>query len=136
MTDLQKKSRNSAPSELPRSILVVDDEESIRLLLKEYFEILGLEVCITGCGREGLKALEMKKFGLVLCDVSMPGMDGFQFFEQVVKINPRQKLLFISGFGFASSRKKLLEKSLGLLKKPFHLTELNHVLVNVFPELV
>lgn len=119
----------------PKRVLVVDDEESIRMLLKEYFEIIGLEVRAAPSGPAGLKEFEEGEFGLVLCDVSMPGMDGFEVFEQIRRKNPNQKFLFISGYAFAESRKKMLQNSLGLLHKPFHLNDLNQVLSLVFPDL-
>ncbi len=120
---------------LPRRVLVVDDDDSIRMLLKEYFEIVGLEVCTAGSGSDGLKALEQDEFGLVLCDVSMPGLDGFEVFERVINLNPKQKFMFISGYAFAGSRRKLLQKSLGLLHKPFHLSDLNLLLGSLYPDL-
>lgn len=119
----------------PKRVLVVDDEESIRMLLKEYFEIIGLEVRVAPSGQAGLKEYEEGKFGLVLCDVSMPGMDGFEVFERIRQSNPDQKFLFISGYAFAESRKKPLQNSLGLLHKPFHLNDLKQILSLVFPDL-
>jgi two-component system, NtrC family, nitrogen regulation response regulator NtrX len=120
---------------LPRRVLVVDDEESIRLLLKEYFEIVGLEVHTAGSGIEGLKALEQETYGLVLCDVSMPGLDGFEVFDRILKLKPDQRFVFISGYAFAGSKRKLLQKSMGLLHKPFHLEDLNRLLAKVYPDL-
>ena len=114
---------------------MVDDEESIRSLLKEYFEILGLEAAAVASGPECLALLEKEEFGLILCDVSMPGMDGFEVFTRVQTLKPQQKFLFISGYMFAESHKSCLQKSLGLLHKPFHLNDLNQVLTTVFPEL-
>ena len=120
---------------LSRRVLVVDDEESIRSLLKEYFEILGLEAEAVASGPECLALLEKEEFGLILCDISMPGMDGFEVFNRAQALKPQQKFLFISGYMFAESRKSCLQKSLGLLHKPFHLNDLNQVLMTVFPEL-
>jgi len=120
---------------VPKRVLVVDDEESIRTLLKEYFEIIGLEVAAVSSGTECIRALEQQDFGLILCDVSMPGMDGFEVFDRVQKANPEQKFLFISGYTFAETRKKYLQKSLGLLHKPFHLSDLNQILTNIYPDL-
>jgi CheY-like chemotaxis protein len=132
-----KTDETAAPREgLPRRILVVDDEESIRLLLKEYFEIVGLEVHTAGSGVEGLKALEQETYGLVLCDVSMPGLDGFEVFDRIRQLKPDQRFVFISGYAFAGSKRKLLQKSMGLLHKPFHLEDLNRLLEKVYPDLV
>ncbi len=87
-----------------------------------------------GSGAEGLEVLGREEFGLILCDVSMPGMDGFEVFERALKSHPDQNFLFISGYAFAGSRKKLLQKSLGLLHKPFHLTDLNQILLSIYSD--
>lgn len=121
---------------LVRRVLVVDDEEPIRLLLKEYFEMVGIEVHTARSGLEGLEALEQESFDLVLCDVSMPGLDGFEVFERVSQIRPEQKFMFISGYAFAGARRKLLHKSLGLLTKPFHLEDLNLLMETLYPDLI
>jgi DNA-binding NtrC family response regulator len=118
---------------IPRRILIIDDEESIRSLLDEFLVIEGFDVKTAASGFEGLKALKDEEFGLIICDVSMPGMDGFQVFESVLKINPSQKFLFITGYNFEGSNKNLQGKSLGLLRKPFHLTDLQYFISRVFP---
>ncbi|MFH1861501.1 MAG: response regulator [bacterium] len=125
----------TAELDYSRRVLVVDDEPAIRLLLQEYFEILGLEVRTAASGQEGWQALQNHQFGLVLCDVSMPGMDGFQLYEQILTDNPNQKFLFISGFSYSDTHKSLVEKSLGLLRKPFTLRDLENAIQNVFPDL-
>ncbi|RJP79557.1 MAG: response regulator [Candidatus Zixiibacteriota bacterium] len=132
---IEPQIEETAAATLTRRVLVVDDEESIRLLLKEYLELSGLEVCTALSGTEALRLLRERPFDLVLCDVSMPGMDGFDVFERVQETHPGQKFLFISGYAFAGSRKKLLQKSMGLLTKPFHLNDLNRIMMEVFPDL-
>lgn len=120
---------------LPKRILVIDDEESIRHLLDEYLEIIGFEVHSVASGPEGLKALANGEFGLIICDVSMPGMDGFQVYEETVKSKPDQQFLFITGYNYAGSRENLVEKSLGLLRKPFHLNDLHAFISSIYPEI-
>jgi DNA-binding NtrC family response regulator len=57
-------------------ILVIDDEESIRDLLKDYLETRGYEVTTTGDGESGLTMLKEEKFDLYLLDLMMPGISG------------------------------------------------------------
>jgi len=122
-------------SELPKRVLIIDDEESIRVLLDEYLEIVGFDVKTASSGFEGLNALRDEDFGLVICDVLMPGMDGFQVFENVLKIKPEQKFLFITGYAFDGSNKHLQDKSLGLLRKPFHLNDLRIYISEIYPDI-
>jgi DNA-binding NtrC family response regulator len=125
---------NPGNHDLPRKILIIDDEESIRALLDEYLEIVGFDVQTAASGFEGLEALKKDDFGLVICDVSMPGMDGFTVFEKVLQMRPQQNFLFITGYNIENSKKHLKEKSLGLLRKPFQLDDLFVVISALYPE--
>jgi DNA-binding response OmpR family regulator len=73
-----------------KKILVVDDEEGIRLLYKEELEDEGFEVDLVSSGEDALKRLEEEVFSLVLLDIKMSGMDGI---EVLRKIKERWKKL-------------------------------------------
>ena len=59
-------------------ILIVDDEETIRLALRKFLRSRGYEVEIAGSGDLALQLLDKSSFSLMLCDVRMPGMTGVQ----------------------------------------------------------
>lgn len=67
----------------PVSILVVDDEDMIRSLLRLTLVRAGYEVTEAETGEEGIKIVREQKPDLVLLDVMMPGMDGFAVCEQI-----------------------------------------------------
>ncbi|TKJ41474.1 hypothetical protein CEE37_02625 [candidate division LCP-89 bacterium B3_LCP] len=122
--------------DLPRKVLIIDDEEAIRTLLKEYIGIIGLDVHTAATGSDGIKALKEDAFGLIICDVSMPGMDGFEVYEKILKLKPDQNFLFITGYSFEGSRQYLIDRSLGLLRKPFHLEDLNTIINGIYPDVL
>ena len=64
-------------------ILVVDDEEGLRLLYKEELEDEGAEVELAASGEEALEKLEKNSIDLVLLDIKMPGMDGVEVLRRV-----------------------------------------------------
>lgn len=64
-------------------ILIVEDEESLRFLLQENLELEGYEVQTASNGDEGFEALQKSKFHMVISDINMPGMSGFDFLEKV-----------------------------------------------------
>jgi CheY-like chemotaxis protein len=68
---------------MKKRILVVDDEEGIRLLFKEELEEEGCEVEIAASGEEAIERLESNSIDLVLLDVKMPGMDGIEVLRKV-----------------------------------------------------
>lgn len=68
---------------MSKKVLIVDDEEGIRLLYKEELEDEGLETTCVASGEEALKVLESDRIDLVLLDIKMPGMDGVEVLRKV-----------------------------------------------------
>ncbi len=68
---------------MKKRILVVDDEEGLRLLYKEELEDEGASVVLASSGTEALEKIEMGSIDLVLLDIKMPGMDGVEVLRRV-----------------------------------------------------
>ncbi|MDO4632686.1 MAG: response regulator transcription factor [Eubacteriales bacterium] len=64
-------------------ILIIEDEESIAELEKDYLELSGFEVEIEGRGDDGLKRALENSYDLVILDLMLPGMDGFEICRQI-----------------------------------------------------
>jgi CheY-like chemotaxis protein len=78
-------------------ILVVDDEETIRGLLKEVLSDAGHEVCAVGEGIEALRKCYKEEFDLAIIDMVMPGLDGMQTITKLAGSHPMLKIIAISG---------------------------------------
>jgi CheY-like chemotaxis protein len=72
---------------MPKKILILDDEQDILDALKGKLERAGYAVTAATNGYDGLDAARRDKYDLVVTDVVMPGMDGFQFFKEFKKIS-------------------------------------------------
>ncbi|MGG1550924.1 MULTISPECIES: response regulator transcription factor [Paenibacillus] len=66
-----------------KTILIVEDDQSIANLQRDYLELSGYAVKIVNSGEEGLKALEAETFALILLDIMLPDMDGFEVLRTV-----------------------------------------------------
>ena len=64
-------------------ILIVEDEESIAELEKDYLELSGFEVEIENDGENGLKRALDEKFDLFILDLMLPGVDGFEICRRI-----------------------------------------------------
>ena len=59
-------------------ILIIDDDRELCILIKKSVENEGIEADFCGTGREGMEMLECREYHLIILDVMMPGMDGFE----------------------------------------------------------
>ena len=64
-------------------ILIIEDEEAIADLEKDYLELSGFEVKISNKGDEGLQTAMSQEFDLIVLDLMLPGMDGFEICKRI-----------------------------------------------------
>ncbi|MFK5926690.1 MAG: transporter substrate-binding domain-containing protein [Desulfuromusa sp.] len=107
-------------------ILVVDDEEPIRVLVKKMLTALGYRVSLVASGEEAILFLKTNQVDLLLLDMLMePGMNGYQTYRQIKGFCPEQKALIASGFSESLEVEKAQDLGAGAyIKKPYTLQEL------------
>lgn len=85
-----------------RRILCVEDDRDTASLICEELVDRGLEVCVAHNGRDGLTAILKEPPDLVLCDIGMPGMSGFELLERLTSMEPRfesMPFVFLTALG-------------------------------------
>jgi signal transduction histidine kinase len=90
-------------------ILVIDDEESIRLLLKLSLTHKGYEVILAENGEKGIEAFKQTRPPIVLTDIKMPGMDGIEVLKQIKQLDPDTRIIVITGHGQMESAIEALQ---------------------------
>jgi len=90
-------------------ILVIDDEESIRLLLRVSLEHKGYEVFVAEDGERGVEIFEQERPPIVLTDIKMPGMTGIEVLKQIRQIDPDTRVIVITGHGEVESAVEALQ---------------------------
>ena len=81
------------------SVLIVEDHDRLREQLGDFYEQEGFKVTTAASGEQGLEKLAEEKFALVVSDVKMPGMDGFQLARYVREKYPDTDVILITAFG-------------------------------------
>jgi two-component system cell cycle sensor histidine kinase/response regulator CckA len=83
-----------------KAILVIDDEEPVRLAAADILEMVGLTVLLAEDGEHGLAIYRERQadIGLVLLDLTMPGLNGEETFHRLRDLNPQVHVLFSSGY--------------------------------------
>lgn len=117
-------------------VLVVDDEESIREALKDFFEAEGgYEVLLAENGNAALETFRTREIDLVFLDVKMPGMDGIEVFRRMKQIKPEVKTVIVTGLPDEETFDRALAVSEevveGFIPKPFKPPELRKCLKTV-----
>ena len=122
----------SAPAIVPESFrtkfLVVDDEESVRELLRDILEAEGHEVVVAGNGRDALALFAEAEFAAILMDVGLPGMSGWELARAVRERDARIPLAIITGWGEAVGSNA--QKAAGVdwvVAKPFTVDEITAI---------
>jgi signal transduction histidine kinase/ActR/RegA family two-component response regulator len=109
-------------SEGNETILLVEDDDSIRAIVKEMMILMGYKVIDAPNGIKALKIAQetTEPIDLVITDVIMPGMSGRQLAEQLKRLNEEIKVLYMTGYSDeAIVRHGILEQGLESLQKPF-----------------
>ena len=110
-------------------ILVVDDSPMVHALMKRALENDDFTVC--GCGKNGKDGLERYKElspDIVTMDITMPVMDGLEASKEIMKINPKAKIVMLSAMGDEEIIKTAKEIGINyFIRKPFNQEELLNV---------
>ena len=88
------------------NILIIDDDKNTRFLLYEVLKMNNFNVFQATNGVEGLDVLEKEKIDLVIVDIMMPKMDGYEFTKELRSYNPSLPVLMISAKQLPNDRKK------------------------------
>lgn len=105
-------------------ILLVEDEEALRLSLKLNFELEGYDVTMATNGPDALERLRGAHFDLVIMDVMLPGMDGYNVVETIRLEGNETPVLFLTARNAPADRIRGLRVGDDHLGKPFELEEL------------
>jgi two-component system cell cycle sensor histidine kinase/response regulator CckA len=130
MTDRLKEEVPAEAGQGPRvgsTILLVDDEQTIRELGGRILRRVGYEVVVAADCRQALEIYRQQQgaVALVILDLIMPGMSGNQCLEELLRIDPDVKVIVSSGHAEEGDQQGFLDKGVkGFIPKPFLVTEL------------
>jgi two-component system CheB/CheR fusion protein len=115
-------------------VLVVDDSEDTTEMVQHLLEIGGASVCAVTSGSEALRIAREREFDVVLSDISMPEMDGFQFLSELRKLPGKEDLpaVALTGFGRPEDlRRATAEGFYAHLTNPFDIQTLARLLQKI-----
>lgn len=122
----------------PLSILLADDEESMRVLVDQLLRAAGHSVTVVNNAREAAEHLRRTTYDLVITDVLMPDGDGVDLIADVKKLQPKARILAMSGGGRYFEGSDYLKLATGLgahmaIAKPFNWEQLQAAMAKAMP---
>ncbi len=118
-----------------RKVLVVDDEDALRTVLGSELVSEGYEVGTAADGDDAITEFQKKTYDLVLLDIKMPRMNGFEVLRFIKDKNPKTKVIMLTGF--ADLKNAIESKKLGaedFVSKPYDLVDLLTTIERVMSE--
>lgn len=108
-------------------VLIVDDEPLIRDTIAEYLCQEGFAVAACADGEQALEAATGRSFDVALCDVQLPGMDGLQLLDRLLKISPQTHVLLITAYATVENAVEAFQRGAhDYLMKPIILEEVRN----------
>lgn len=115
----------SSPPPARRSVLVVEDNRELRQTILDYAASMDCEAWEAGNGLEALWIVKHQRPTLVLLDLAMPRLDGFETIRHIQKFDPSIRIVVITGDASEATRSRVRGLGLDLLVKPFNLSALD-----------
>jgi len=118
------------------SILIVDDEESVRDSLYNWFIEDGYQVESAENAKQALSILETRNFDIILADIKMPGMDGLEMHRRIKSLNKEAIVIVMTAFASVETAVQALKDgAYDYITKPFDPDELSHLIRNAASQL-
>ena len=116
-------------------ILVVDDEINICEILFDLLENEGYLVEVASSAEEALERIKGVVFDLIISDIKMPGMDGFELLEEIRAMNVDSAVIFITGYASVDSAVKAMRLGVvDYIEKPFKIGKFKNLVSQVLNE--
>jgi DNA-binding NtrC family response regulator len=110
-------------------VLIIEDDEEMRSLLKDFFVEEGFETDSVSNGYDALGMLVKKPFDLVITDIRMPGLTGLDILPRIKKLQPGISIIIITAFGSEEVRRRAYERGATLyLEKPIQFQKLRELI--------
>lgn len=102
-----------------KKILLIDDDESFLELVKKYLEHEDFEVICADCGEDGMSLVEEKDLDLVLLDIMMPKISGWDVYQHIKSVKPDIPVSFLTSMEKLPSLDKYDIEDYILKERPF-----------------
>jgi ligand-binding sensor domain-containing protein/signal transduction histidine kinase/CheY-like chemotaxis protein len=127
-----KNENNSLKVKKGKSIFIVEDESTIRDLYKDMLGMQGYSIFAVESGEEGLKHWDNDSFDLILCDLGLPGMNGWEFIARIRQQNASIPIIALTGWGdMISSQEAADHQVQKVISKPVQFSQFSQIIYDL-----
>jgi CheY-like chemotaxis protein len=128
----KNKEETSSSQECKFRILVVDDNENIRDMLEDFLSFEGHTAVLAEDGEKALNVFSEQDFDIVISDLGMPGMSGWELTNRIKQTKPGVPVVIITGWGAQLGAEDLKKNKVeSILSKPFNLDQVKQMIETV-----
>jgi DNA-binding response OmpR family regulator len=114
-------------------ILIIEDDDEMRALLRDVIEEEGYKIDSVNNGSEAFRKLVKETFDLIITDIRMPGLTGLDILPGMRKLQPEASIIVITAFGSEEIQRKAFERGANAyLEKPIHFQNLRTLIHDMF----
>ncbi len=115
-----------------KSILIVDDQEGLRLTMAALFEDEGYDVVAVESGYKAVEEVKNKKYDIVFLDIKMPGLNGVDTLREIKKISPEMVVFMMTAYAMDSLIEEAIrEGAAAIFYKPFDIEKIINAIKNI-----
>jgi CheY-like chemotaxis protein/uncharacterized protein YegP (UPF0339 family) len=119
--------KNQSPK--TRRVLVIDDQPIVTDLLVTVLERMNCQTVVASCGKDGVDIFRKDEFDLVITDLGMPDVSGWEVSKAVKRKSPHVPVVVITGWGVSPDPEKMKDSKVDLLlNKPFQIDQLEKII--------
>jgi two-component system nitrogen regulation response regulator GlnG len=116
-----------------KTLLVIDDEESVRYSFRSIFSLEGGEVLTAATGQEGLDLLRERNPDVIVVDLQLPDRSGLEVFAEIQAVAPKRPVIFVTAHGTTQTAIEAMKRgAFDYLIKPLDLERLTQVIERAF----
>lgn len=119
---------------MAKRLLIVDDEETLTYSLYQSFILSNkdYEVVTAGSGEEAVEKMRINPFDLIITDICMPGISGFDVLKKVKEEYPNTEVVVMTAYGSSDNREKALSEGAHFyIEKPFEIKEFKKLVMQI-----
>lgn len=119
---------------MAKRLLIVDDEETLTFSLYQSFILSNkdYEVVTANSGEEAVEKMSINPFDLIITDICMPGISGFDVLKKVKEEYPNTEVVVMTAYGSSDNREKALNEGAHFyIEKPFEIKEFKKLVMQI-----